>query len=308
MHQHDFLLVRKLTGLTITSIAPHNLALSLRIARSFAPDEIRDDAVLRAAVRLQGKPALLELRQAHLQPPLMEVRCTPPAPPAEVKQMAEWCICADLSLQPFYRVALTHPVLAVIVEELHGLKPIRPASLFEMLIIAVTEQQISMAAAYRIRMRLVEHHGDRLDDLWTFPTAERLGNSSIGELMKCGLSQRKAEYVQGLAMRVASGQLDLGRMLTLPDEEVRATLLQERGLGPWSAEYFLIRGLSRMDRVPADDLGIRTLVGRYLGRGERLTAQGVMRKLAHFKPYRGLTVFYLLAHARMEKMTLDQER
>lgn len=298
----------EMTGLTISSIAPHNLALCLRIARSFAPDEIRDDAVLRIVVRLQGKPVLLELHQVHLEPPVIEVRCNTPAPLAEIKQMAEWSICSDLSLQPFYSVAFSHPVMTMIVEELHGLKPIRPASLFEMLIIAVTEQQISTTAAYRIRMRLVERYGDGLEDLWAFPTAERLGSSPIAELMKCGLSQRKAEYVKGLATRVATGQLDLERMLTLPDEEVRTILLQERGLGPWSAEYFLIRGLSRPDRVPADDLGIRTMVGRYLGNGERLTAQGVMRKLAHFKPFRGLAVFYLLAHARMAKMPLDEER
>ena len=82
---------------------------------------------------------------------------------------------------------------------------------------------------------------------------------------------------------------------------VRFLLLQIRGLGPWSAEYFLVRGMSRPDRVPADDLGIRSVVGRYLGSGQRLTPQGTLRKLSAFRPYRGLAAFYLLAYERISK-------
>jgi DNA-3-methyladenine glycosylase II len=87
----------------------------------------------------------------------------------------------------------------------------------------------------------------------------------------------------------------------MSDEDVRFLLLQVRGLGPWSAEYVLVRGLSRPDRVPAEDLGIRSVVGRYLGRGQRLSPQGTLRKLSAIKPYRGLAAFYLLAYERMSK-------
>ncbi len=120
--------------------------------------------------------------------------------------------------------------------------------------------------------------------------------------MICGLSQRKAEYVKGLADKVANGLLNVNQLETMSDEDVRSLLLQQRGLGPWSAEYFLVRGLSRPDRVPANDLGIRSVVGRYLGRGQRLSATGTMRKLSPFKPYRGLAAFYLLAYERLSKM------
>jgi DNA-3-methyladenine glycosylase II len=175
----------------------------------------------------------------------------------------------------------------------------RPASLFEMLVIAITEQQISLAAAYRIRTRIIERFGDPVNGLWAFPTARRLSESSVVDLTTCGLSQRKAEYVKGLAYEVANGLLDLDQLEAMSDEEVRSLLLQVRGLGPWSADYFLVRGLSRPDRVPADDLGIRSIVGRYLGHGQRLSPQGTMRKLSSFKPYRGLAAFYLLAYERL---------
>ena len=291
----------RMTVLTISSVGPHDFELCLRTARSFSPDWVQDFSVLRSAVRIENNPTVLEMRQVRRDPPTLEIRTALTNSASEVKRIARWIIFADLDLRPFYRVAASHPILGAITKELHGLKPMRPASLFEMLVIAITEQQISLAAAYRIRTRIIERYGDRVDGLWVFPTPRRLSESSVGELMTCGLSQRKAEYVQGVAYKVTNGLLDLGRLEAMSDEDVRFLLLQVRGLGPWSAEYFLVRGLSRPDRVPADDLGLRRIVGRYLGRGHRLSPQGTLRKLSALKPYRGLAAFYLLAYEHLSK-------
>jgi DNA-3-methyladenine glycosylase II len=290
-----------MTVLSISSVGPHDFELCLRSARSFSPDLFQDLSIFRSAVRIKDNPTVLEMRQIRRKPPTLEIRTTLPNRASEVKQIARWIIFADLDLRPFYRIAASHPILGTITKELHGLKPMRPASLFEMLVIAITEQQISLAAAYRIRTRIIERYGERVNGLWVFPTPRGLSESSVAELMKCGLSQRKAEYVKGVAYEVANGLLDLDRLEAMSDEDVRFRLLQIRGLGPWSAEYFLVRGLSRPDRVPADDLGIRSVVGRYLGRGQRLSPKGTHRKLSAFKPYRGLAAFYLLAYERMSK-------
>jgi DNA-3-methyladenine glycosylase II len=287
--------------LSISSVGPHDFELSSRVAGSFSPDPFQDFSVLRFAVRIRDNPTVLELRQVRHDPATLEIRTSLQDSGSEVKQIARWIIFADLDLRPFYRIAASHPVLGPITRELHGLKPMRPASLFEMLVTAITEQQISLAAAYRTRTRIIERFGDHVNGLWAFPTPRRLSESSAADLMTCGLSQRKAEYVKGLAYKVANGLLDLDQLEAMSDEDVRSLLLQVRGLGPWSAEYFLIRGLSRPDRVPADDLGIRSIVGRYLGRGQRLSPQGTMRKLSSFKPYRGLAAFYLLAYERLSK-------
>jgi DNA-3-methyladenine glycosylase II len=290
-----------MTVLSISSVGPHDFELCLRIARNFSPDRFQDSSVLRSPVRIQDNPTVLELRQVGRDPATLEIRTNLPDHASEVKRVARWIISADLDLRPFYRVVASHSVLGPITQELHGLKPMRPASLFEMLVIAITEQQISLTAAYRIRTRIIQRFGDEVNGLWAFPTPRRLSESSATDLVTCGLSLRKAEYVKGLAYRVANGLLDLGQLETMHDEDVKSLLLQERGLGPWSAEYFLVRGLSRPDRVPADDLGIRSTVGRYLGRGQRLSSQGTMRKLSPFKPFRGLAAFYLLAYERLSK-------
>jgi DNA-3-methyladenine glycosylase II len=290
-----------MTVLSISSVDPHDFELCLRITRNFSPDQFQDSSVLRSPVRIQDNPTVLELRQVRRDPATLEIRTNVPDHASEVKRVARWIISADLDLRPFYRIAASHSVLGPITQELHGLKPMRPASLFEMLVIAITEQQISLTAAYRIRTRIIQRFGDDVNGLWAFPTPRRLSESSAADLVTCGLSRRKAEYVKGLAYRVANGLLDLGQLETMSDEDVKSLLLQERGLGPWSAEYFLVRGLSRPDRVPADDLGIRSTVGRYLGRGQRLSSQGTMRKLSPFKPFRGLAAFYLLAYERLSK-------
>jgi DNA-3-methyladenine glycosylase II len=292
--------------LHITSTGPHDFELCLRVMGSFTPGQTQDSSVLRTAVRIKNTLAVLELRQTVGKPSTLEIRTDLQNNETEIKWIAGWITFAELDLAPFYKLASSHPVLGPITQALHGLKPMRPASLFEMLVIAITEQQISLAAAHHIRMRIIERFGDQVDGLWVFPTPERLSNSSIKELMACGLSQRKAEYVKGLAHKIDEGMLDLEQLVTMPDKEVRELLLKERGLGPWSVDYFLVRGLSRPDCVPESDLGIRSVVGRYLGAGRRLSPQGVLRKLSPFKPYRGLAAFYLLAYDRFIKKVEKQ--
>lgn len=287
--------------LHITSTGPHDFELCLRVTRSFTPGQTQDFSVLRTAIRIKDSLAVLEIRQIRREPAALEIQTDLDNNESEIKRIAGWITFAELDLAPFYRLASSHPVLGPVTQALHGLKPMRPASLFEMLVIAITEQQISLAAAHHIRMRIIEKFGDQVDGLWVFPTPKRLSNSSIEELMACGLSQRKAEYVKGLAHKIDDGILDLEQLITMPDKEVRDLLLKERGLGPWSVEYFLVRGLSRPDCVPESDLGIRSVVGRYLGAGPRLSPQGVLRKLSPFKPYRGLAAFYLLAYDRFIK-------
>ena len=177
----------------------------------------------------------------------------------------------------------------------------RPASLLEMAVIVITEQQISLAAANHIRSRLVARYGDQVEGEWVFPDAQQLAGAALEDLRACGYSQRKAEYILEFARQVEDGRLDLEALKDLPDEVVHSTLTSLRGWGPWSANYFLVRGLARPDCVPADDLAIRSVVGRYLGDGSRASAGQVEQLLAPFAPYRGMAAFYLEAHERLSR-------
>ena len=107
--------------------------------------------------------------------------------------------------------------------------------------------------AVAIRNRLVERLGEPVGEAWAFPTRERVADAGEQELVEVGFSRRKAEYAVGLAR----SDLDLDGLAALDDDEVRARLTALRGLGPWTAEWFLARHLARPHAWPAGDLALR---------------------------------------------------
>ncbi len=281
----------------LTVQGPYDLALSLKARASFSPRAAEDAAVLRMAVRIDGKPVVLEVQQTANMPAVLQVSSPDDAPPERIQEIVDWIVLADLDLRPFYLRAVNDPLLGPATALFHGMKPICPATLFEMAVDAVMEQQISLTAARRIRSRVIERFGEKIAGLWVFPEPEALALPQ--ELRACGLSGRKSEYINGLARNVANGSLDLDQLKNLSDNEVRSIINGIRGFGRWSADYILIRDLGRPDAVPADDLAVRTIVGKYFGDGSRMTAEQVEQTLKPYVPFRGIAVFYLLVYHRL---------
>jgi DNA-3-methyladenine glycosylase II len=117
-------------------------------------------------------------------------------------------------------------------------------------------------------------------------------------------SQRKAEYIIGLARELSEGRLDLGAFAGVPDETVVARLTAIRGLGRWTAEWFLARALGRPDVCPADDLGVRRAVEALCFGGRERDAAAVRRRAREWRPHRSLATHYLLAaHAGRPRAT-----
>ena len=109
--------------------------------------------------------------------------------------------------------------------------------------------------------------------------------ASEEELVALGFSRRKAEYVVGLAR----SDLDLAGFALLPDEEVKERIVTVRGLGEWTADWFLARHLGRPRAWPAGDLALRKAVRALYGDVD-VRATG-----ARFEPFQNLTAHYLLA-------------
>jgi DNA-3-methyladenine glycosylase II len=125
---------------------------------------------------------------------------------------------------------------------------------------------------------------------FAFPTRERLARASVDELLALGFSGRKAEYVVGLAR----SDLDLHALAALPDDEVKARLTALRGLGEWTADWFLARHLARPHAWPAGDLGLRRAVEAFYG------DVGDLRSFsARFHPFENVTAHYLLTGLRV---------
>lgn len=285
----------------LTLRPPYNFALSARFVLSFRADRKEAEPMLLWGVRVEGKPVVIEIRPARGPATAVTISSRPPRPASKIAPIARWVLSDDLDLRPFYRLAQEHKVLGPLTRTLRGLKATRPASLLEMATLVITEQQISLAAAHSIQDRIIRRFGNEVEGTWVFPETEVLADASLRDLRRCGLSGRKAEYIRDFSRRALSGELDLEGLKKLPDDEVRRVLLEIRGWGPWSTEYFLIRGLARPDALPADDLGIRTIVGKYLGRGQRVTAAQVERLLEPLRPFRGVAAFYLLANHMLDR-------
>src|SRR5262249_49646471 len=141
----------------------------------------------------------------------------------------------DFDLVAFSGWAAGHELLAPLVVRFAGFRPTLAADPFEMLVGAITAQQVSLIAALAIRNRFVERFGEQVGRVWVFPARERIAAASEEELFSLGFSRRKAEYVIGLAR----SDLDLEALTLLPDDEVKAQLTALRGLGEWTADWFL---------------------------------------------------------------------
>jgi DNA-3-methyladenine glycosylase II len=230
---------------------------------------------------------------------------TYPFRPKHLSQLASrvaWQFHLDSDLQGFYRRAQQSLLFRPLIKALYGVKPLRPSTLFEMAVMAITEQQISYPIAVRMRSRMVDALGEKgeLDGrrYVAFPTPQRLAKCKISDLRNFSLSTRKAEYIIDLAGKVSAG-FDIESLREKTNEEVAESLTSLRGFGRWSAEYFISRGLGRTEIIAADDLGVQTLVGKYFGPGRRVSAEECRRIMEPWGPYQRWVVFYLFCASRL---------
>ncbi len=181
-------------------------------------------------------------------------------------------------------------MLARLAERLRGLRPPLAPDPWESLVTSITAQQVSLHAAFAIRNRLIESFGVGLGRAYAFPTRERLAGTDSEELLPLGFSRRKAEYVVGLAR----AEIDLDSLALLPDEEVKSQLVAVKGIGEWTADWFLARHLARPRAWPAGDLALRKAVIAFYPGTEDLRAFG-----ERFDPFQNLSAYYLLIGLRV---------
>jgi DNA-3-methyladenine glycosylase II len=185
--------------------------------------------------------------------------------------------------------------LAELSVRLAGFRPTVAPDPWEALVTSITAQQVSLHAAFAIRSRLVERFGVPGRRAHAFPTRERLAAAEPAEIVAVGFSVRKAEYVVDLAR----ASLDLGALAALPDDEVRAAIVAQRGLGEWTADWFLARHLARPRAWPAGDLGLRKAVSVLYGDGGPLSIEEVRRMGEQFAPFENLSAQFLLLGLRV---------
>jgi DNA-3-methyladenine glycosylase II len=213
----------------------------------------------------------------------------------------------ERDLSPFYRLAGGDPFLRTLAARFRGVKPPRFPTLFECLVIAIACQQLTLTFGIRLLNRLVEAHGTTAaanSSLYAFPPPARLNSLAPEALMQLGFSRAKARSIIELAAAISARTFIPAAIETLDDRETVQALSRLRGVGRWTAEYALLRGLGRLHVFPGDDVGARNNLAHWLDRREPLDYAGVQAAVDHWQPYAGLAYFHLLLANLAEHGTL----
>lgn len=201
---------------------------------------------------------------------------------------------------------------------------------FEALASGIISQQVSGAAAKSIKARFVALF-DNDNDAATagettgrgtgaktpgFPRPSQVAAFPLDTLRTAGLSQRKAEYISGLAAKFVAGELTAEMLANDPYEEIVEKLTAVRGLGRWSVEMFACFALKRMDVFSLGDLGVQRGMAAFVGRDvSKLKAKGgkwkymsepEMKEISdRFAPYRSLFMWYMWRVEETDVSTME---
>lgn len=220
-----------------------------------------------------------------------------PAESQELERRMEHMLSIARHPGGFYDRIASSPAWARLIDQYRGLRLLCDDDLFESLVKIIVGQQLTVRFAAVLVGRLIEYAGEVVvwdkQTLPVFPSPERVAALSYQELRRLSYSQRKAEYVIDTARAVVEGRLDLERFRDMEDSEVSGRLVQERGVGRWTVECFLLFGLGRPDILPAADIGVQNAIQRLLELPERPLESEVRMMSGSWAPWRSFATYYL---------------
>jgi DNA-3-methyladenine glycosylase II len=292
---------------TLSPLAPFSLELSAQIFTGLNR-QVRsyNEGVYSQVLHLNGALVLAKInQQGTIQKPKLTVELTANQPittktKTSAKETLEYIFNLNLDLNQFYHHTENDVAMHKITCALCGFKYPTTPTAFESLVDSIVEQQISIKIARNIEERLAQRFGDKLElageCFYAFPTPLNIDAVSINDIKSCGLSQRKAEYIYGAAHRIVNGELDLEGMKTASDiDRIVAELDAIKGIGVWTAELTLFRGMQRLEVLPADDFGIRRVISIYYCNGQPVKAPQAREIGKAWGKWQGLAAFYLLS-------------
>ena len=280
--------------LSVRPAAPFDFALTARVLRRSTRnviDHVDEDGTWSRVVVLRQGPALVRGHQ-HGDTVTFEVAPAHAGNRRTIAALVTRLFSLDIELGSFFRRLRREPGLAEVARRCAGLRPQRFATLFETLANGLACQQLSLDSGLMRLGRLCERFGPRTADGWRVgpPDPERIAHAPVSILRQAGFSNRRATELRELA-RLPLDRFE-AELTALSDDDARARLLELPGVGPWTADYVLLRGLGRLDVFPSGDVGAARTLGRILGRTIAPARAG--RIAARFSPFRGLLYFCML--------------
>ena len=204
----------------------------------------------------------------------------------------------EVNLEDFYVLALPDTHLGPLVQRFLGVKPTRFVTLFEALLNAVACQQLTLDVGLTLLNRLTDEFGSKLTDdnttFYAFPSPGDLAGAPFESVRNLGFSNQKTRAILELSAAIVEGKIDLSALETMTNDAVAKYLSALRGIGRWSAEYVLLRGLGRLDVFPGDDVGAQRNLRNLFGLNHKPSYGEIKDITAPWQPYAGLVYFHLL--------------
>lgn len=196
------------------------------------------------------------------------------------------------SLDPIYE-HFQGTSLSRLFDQHRGTPIVREFSLYAALMKSIIHQQLNMAFAHTLTSRFVKTYGHEKSGVWFYPSPEKIAQTDPLEFREMQFSARKAEYIIGLSKAIADGTLDLEGMRFKEDDEIRSELVAYRGIGPWTAENFLLFGLGRPNLFPMADIGLQNALKIQWNMELKPKTEEILPHLPEWSPYLSYAALYL---------------
>jgi len=297
-------------SLSITPVAPFRLDLTVWALRRRPENAVDrwDGRTYRRVLMIDRQAVEVAVHQSGPpEAPQLEVDLTGYRLTVRQEELAkvllERMLGTRKDLKPFYRLATSDPRLQPLVEEFRGLKPPQFPTVFEAVANGIACQQLSLLVGILLLSRLEHRVGamsNAKDALHAFPDASDFAGLRVLSLKCLGFSANKSQALLDVSSAIRDRRLNLESLVQLDNQVALERLVKLRGVGRWTAEYVLLRGLGRLDIFPGDDVGARKKLAQFLRKKKPLDYDGVRRAVAGWQPYAGFVYFHLLL-ARIRK-------
>lgn len=204
----------------------------------------------------------------------------------------------DTELSTFYDIAKKDKYLQLPLTKFYGLRIMGIPDIFEAFVWAILGQQINLTFASKLKDRFIKKYGKRIQydnkEYWLFPTPDVIASESIDELFKIGASRRKCEYIKEIAQAINSGKISKEQLIQFSNVNTAVNFLTDiKGIGPWTANYVLLRCVRYADAFPITDVGLHNAIKLVTGLDRKPTLDELEKIASHWKGYESYATFFL---------------
>lgn len=214
-----------------------------------------------------------------------------------VRELVERQLATELDLNLFYRVAAADPVLAELARHFRGMRIPQSPSVYETVVCAILEQQVNLSFAHQVKQALIETYGQHVEFRGrrynAFPLPAALAIATPPQLRRIQISGPKGRYIIGISRATLDGSLDLEGLRAREPAVACAKLLEQKGVGSWTAHYVGLRALGHLDCLPAADVGLQKAIQRFYGLRKQPTPVRVEKLARAWAGWRSYATFYL---------------